>query len=110
MAPFWRTLSKHNRAAEQALAKPLSKREKLMSFYEALLLEPWKELIVDAPMVAELYETCGRVTLDISERRGKILLKYRQAILGTKEVSEVFMLGVDGLHQDLPATKVLQET
>ena len=96
------------RAAEQALAKPVSKREKLMSLYEALLLEPWKELIVDAPMGAEFYETCSRVTPDINERRKKIQLKYTQAVLGTKEVAEVFMLAVDGFTQDLPAPKVLR--
>ena len=77
-----------------------------MSLYEALLLEPWKELIVDAPMGAEFYETCGRVTPDINERRRKIQLKYTQAFLGTKEVAEVFMLAVDGFTQDLSAPKV----
>ena len=96
------------RAAEQALAKPGSKREKLMSLYEALLLDPWKELIVDAPMGAEFYGACSRVTPDINERHRKIQLKYTQTVLGTKEVSEVFMLAVDGLHEDLPATKVLR--
>ena len=96
------------RGAEQALAKPGSKREKLMSLYEALLLDPWKELIVDAPMGAEFYGACSRVTPDINERHRKIQLKYTQAVLGTKEVSVVFMLAVDGLHQDLPATKVLR--
>jgi len=96
------------RVAEQALAKPGSKREKLMALYEALLLDPWKELIVDAPMGTEFYGACSRVTPDIYERRRKIQLKYTQAVLGTKEVSEVFMLAVDGLHQDLPATKVLR--
>jgi AcrR family transcriptional regulator len=96
------------RAAEQALAKPASKREKLMSLYEALLLDPWKELIVHAPMGAEFYEACSRVTPDINESHRKIQVKYTQAVLGTKEVSEVFMLAVDGLHQDLPATKVLR--
>ena len=96
------------RAAEHALAKTVSKREKLMSLYEALLLDPWKDLIMDAPMGAEFYETCGRVRPDIKESRRKIQLKYTQAVLGTKEVSEVFMLAVDGLHQDLPATKVLR--
>ena len=96
------------RAAKQTLAKPGSKREKLMSLYEALLLEPWKELIVDAPMGAEFYGACSRITPDIYERHRKIQLKYTQAVLGTKEVSEVFMLAVDGLHQDLPATKVLR--
>ena len=96
------------RAAEHALAQPGSKREKLMSLYKALLLDPWKELIVDAPMGAEFYEACHRVRPDIDERRRKTQLKYTQAVLGTKEVSEVFMLAVDGLHQDLPATKVLR--
>jgi integrase len=79
-----------------------------MSLYEALLLDPWKELIVDAPMGAEFYEACSRVTPDINERHRKIQLEYTQAVLGTKEVSEVFMLAVDGLHKDLPATKVLR--
>lgn len=96
------------RAAEHALAKPGSKPEKLMSLYEALLLDPWKELIVDAPMGAEFYEACSRVTPEIDERHRKMQLKYTQAVLGSKEVSEVFMLAVDGLHQDLPATKVLR--
>ena len=96
------------RAAEHALAKPGSKREKLMSLYEALVLDPWKDLIVDAPMGTEFYEACSRVTPDINERHRKIQLKYTQAVLGTKEASEVFMLAVDGLTQDLPAPKVLR--
>jgi TetR/AcrR family transcriptional regulator, transcriptional repressor of aconitase len=95
------------RAAEHALAKPGSKREKLMSVYKALLLDPWKELIVDAPMGAEFYETCSRVAPDIAERRMKMQLKYTQAVLGTREVSEVFMLAAAGLTQDLPSIKVL---
>jgi TetR/AcrR family transcriptional regulator, transcriptional repressor of aconitase len=97
-----------HRAAEHALAEPGSKREKLMSLYEALLLDPWKELIVDAPMGAEFYEACSRVTPEIDERHRTMQLKYTQAVLGTKEVSEVFMLAVDGLKQDLPAPKVLR--
>jgi len=96
------------RAAEYALAKPGNKRKKLMFLYEALLLDPWKELIVDAPMGAEFYEACSRVTPDIDERRRKIQLKYTQAVLGSNEVSEVFMLAVDGFTQDLPAPKVLR--
>jgi TetR/AcrR family transcriptional regulator, transcriptional repressor of aconitase len=96
------------RAAQQALAKPGSKREKLMSLYEALLLDPWKELIVDAPMGTEFYGACKRVTPDISEGHRKMQLKYTQAVLGTKELSEVFMLAVDGLIQDQPVTTVLR--
>src|ERR1700746_2180201 len=96
------------RAAEHALSKPGSKRERLMSLYEALLLDPWKELIVDAPMGAEFYGACRRVTPDIYERRRKIQLKYTQSVLGDKEASEIFMLAVDGFTQDLPAPKVLR--
>ena len=48
------------------------------------------------------------MTPDIDERRREIQLKYTQAVLGTKEVSEIFMLAVDGLTNDLPATKVLR--
>jgi TetR/AcrR family transcriptional regulator, transcriptional repressor of aconitase len=50
---------------------------------------------VDAPMGAEFYETCGRI-------------EYTQSVLGTEEVSKVFMLAVDGLTRDMPATKVLR--
>src|ERR1700739_511885 len=96
------------RVAEHALAKTGSRRENIMSVYEALLLDPWRELIVDAPMGTEFYEACRRVTPAIDERRRKIQIKYTQAVLGTKEVSEVFMLAVDGLTHDLPGTKVLR--
>jgi hypothetical protein len=59
-------------------------------------------------MGTEFYGACRRVTPDLYETRRKFQLKYTQAVLGNKEVSEVFMLAVDGLHQDLPATKVLR--
>jgi hypothetical protein len=32
-----------------------------MSRYEALLPDPWEELIVNAPMGTEFYESCGQV-------------------------------------------------
>jgi len=96
------------RAGEQALAKPGSKRNRLLGVYERLLLNPWNELIANAPMGAEFYEACRRVAPEIEEKRTKMQLKYTQAILGAKEVSEVFMLAVDGLTQDLPAPKVLR--
>ena len=63
---------------------------------------------MDAPMGTEFYGACKRVTPDINERRRKIQLKYTQAVLGDKEVSEIFMLAVDGFTQDLPAPKVLR--
>jgi hypothetical protein len=59
-------------------------------------------------MGAEFYETCGRITPDTNESRRKMQLKYTQSVLGTEEVSKVFMLAVDGLTRDMPATKVLR--
>ncbi|PTL77226.1 TetR/AcrR family transcriptional regulator [Vitiosangium sp. GDMCC 1.1324] len=93
--------------AEQALAGPGSKRDKLFRVYELLLLEPWDEM-VGAPMAAEFYEACSRLLPEVEAKHERLLLKLTQAILETKELSEVFMLAVDGLQGDLPATRVLR--
>jgi hypothetical protein len=67
-----------------------------------------RSLIVDAPMGAEFYEACSRVTPDIDEGHRKMRVKYTEPVFGDKEVSEVFIPAVDGLAQDLPASKVLR--
>src|SRR6266404_5333285 len=72
------------RAAEHALAKPGSRREKLMSVYKALLLDPWRELIVDAPMGPEFYGACRRVTPDIYEGAERFNLSTRRLSLVLK--------------------------
>lgn len=96
------------REAEAALAKPGSKREKLMAVFIALLLEPWREWIVDSPMGPEIYKICHRITPDLDARHRKAQLKYTEAVIGSKEASEVFLLAVDGLTQDMPSTKTLR--
>jgi len=93
------------RAAEHALAKPGADGKSLCRSIEALLLDPWRELIVDAPMGAEFYAACRRVTPDIAERRGKIQLKYTQAVLGTKEVSEGLHAGCRRVHSGSTSDK-----
>jgi len=65
--------------------------------------------IVDAPMGAEFYAACRRVTPDIAERRGKINLSTRRLSLGLKR-SRSLHAGCRRFTQDLPATKAPQET
>ncbi|MDY7227221.1 TetR/AcrR family transcriptional regulator [Hyalangium rubrum] len=92
---------------EQVLATPGGKRDKLMQVYELLLLEPWDQL-VGAPMASEFYEACARLLPEVEAKHERLRLKYTQAILETKELSELFMLAVDGLQSDVPATRVLR--
>ncbi|WP_257460587.1 TetR/AcrR family transcriptional regulator [Archangium lipolyticum] len=93
--------------AEQVLLGPGSKQDKLMKVCEILLLEPWDQL-VGAPMAAEFYEACERLLPEVEARHQRLWLKYTQAVLESKELSELFMLAVDGLQSDLPATRVLR--
>ncbi|MCI0572624.1 MAG: TetR/AcrR family transcriptional regulator [Myxococcaceae bacterium] len=93
--------------AEQALAAPGSRRDKLMKVYEVLLLEPWDE-IAGAPMAAEFFEACSSLLPEVEERHERLMLKYTQAVLESRELSEVFMLAVEGLGSDLPSTRVLR--
>jgi AcrR family transcriptional regulator len=95
-------------AAEKAITGDGGKRKRLMRLYEALLLEPWDQLS-GAPMASEFYEACGRILPELQEKHEKLWLKYTQTILKTKELSEVFMLAVEGLHSDVPSTSVLRK-
>ena len=92
---------------EAVLAGRGSPREKLLGVYEHLLLEPW-EMLSAAPMAAEFYEACSRVLPEVEARHERLRLKYTQAVLGAKELSEVFILAVDGLGADLPSARVLR--
>ena len=92
---------------EAVLAGKSSAREKLLGVYEHLLLEPW-EMLSAAPMAAEFYQACSKVLPEVEARHERLRLKYTQAVLGSKELSEVFMLAVDGLGVDLPSPRVLR--
>jgi AcrR family transcriptional regulator len=94
--------------AEQALESPGSPREKLLQVYEVLLLEPWDELM-GAPMPSEIFEACARLYPEVEAEHERRLRKYTQAVLESRELSEVFMLAVDGLQLDFPSTRVLRK-
>jgi hypothetical protein len=58
-------------------------------------------------MAAEVYEACSRVDAAGTAKRERLLLEHTQAVLGTRDVAEVFMLSVEGLSGDVPTTTVL---
>lgn len=93
--------------AQAAMAAKGTKRERLFRTMEALLLEPWAQM-VSAPMASEFYETCVRLFPQVEAKHEKLILKLLQAVLGTHENAELFMLSVDGLEGDLPKTAILR--
>ena len=92
---------------EAVLAGKGSHREKLFGVYEHLLLQPW-EAVMSGPMASEFYEACSKLVPEVEAKHLRLQLKYTQAVLGSKELSEVFMLAVEGLGSDLPSTRVLR--
>jgi TetR/AcrR family transcriptional regulator, transcriptional repressor of aconitase len=92
---------------ETLLASRASKRDKLLQIYEILYVEPWTQ-VTGTPMAAELYEACTRYDPDGTAKRERLRLKYTQAVLGAKDVAEVFMLSVEGLSGDVPTTSTLR--
>jgi len=94
-------------AAERASKGRGSKRERLFRIYELLLIEPWEE-ISGGPMVQEYYEMCERLIPEAESKHARLQLKFTQAVLGDREIAELFMLAADGLTIDLPKTTTLR--
>ncbi len=92
---------------EAVLAGRGSPREKLLGVYEHLLLQPW-EAVMSGPMASEFFEACARIVPEVEAKHARLRLKYTQAVLGAKELSEVFILAVEGLGADLPSVRVLR--
>jgi TetR/AcrR family transcriptional regulator, transcriptional repressor of aconitase len=85
-----------------------SKRAKLLEVYEILYLEPWSQ-VTGTPMAAELYAACKAFDPKGVANRERLRLKYTQAVLGTKEAAEVFVLSVEGLTgTDFPTVSALR--
>jgi TetR/AcrR family transcriptional regulator, transcriptional repressor of aconitase len=94
--------------AEQVLAGRGSKRDKLVRIYELVVIETWA-IMMTSPMAAEFYEACMRVLPEIHAKHERRLFELTKGLLGTKEVTEVFMLAVDGQMTDLPSVSVLRK-
>jgi AcrR family transcriptional regulator len=94
--------------AEQVLAGRGSRRDKLLRICELLCVEPWA-LVMGAPMAQEFYEACTQVNPEIQAKHERKLLELCKAVLGSRELAEVFLLAVDGLFVDLPSVAVLRK-
>ena len=94
-------------AAEKASKSREPKKERLLRIYELLLIEPWEE-ISGGPMLDEYFDACERLIPKAEEKHARLQLKYTQAVLGDRELSELFMLAADGLTIDLPSTATLR--
>lgn len=92
---------------EAVLAKPAGKCETLLRVWEVLLLEPWAELI-ETPMISELFEACARVLPELQKKHQQRRIEFTQAVLGSHELAEVFVLAANGLTEDLPSEAVLR--
>ena len=92
---------------EAVLAKKGGKRETLLRMWEILLLDPWAELI-QVPMVSELFDACSRLMPELEKQHEQRRIEYTQAVLGSEDLAEVFVLATKGLSKDLPSEAVLR--
>ena len=93
--------------ADQVVAGGGSRRDKLCALYDALLVPVWNEMS-STPQAAELWDACGELFPEIEAHHRKIWLKYLVAILGQRDLAEVFLFAVDGFMNDLPTTEKLR--
>jgi AcrR family transcriptional regulator len=95
-------------AVERILAGRAAFRERLFAIYEKLLVEPWEDLF-GMPASAGFFDACERVlplaTLAHARRR----VRYTQALLGSRERAEVFVLAAEGLTKDNPKAALLRK-
>lgn len=95
-------------AAERILAGRVPTRQKLFGLYEKLVLEPWEELF-GMPASAAFFEACERVLPLATAAYTRRRVRYTQALLGQRELAEVFVLAVEGLMKDRPRAALLRK-
>lgn len=85
-----------------------SRRARLMELCRILLIEPWSR-IVGHPKTGEFYEMCSVHLPQVTETYQRTFMKGARELLRDKDLGEVFFLATEGLHVDLPSTKVLEQ-
>jgi AcrR family transcriptional regulator len=83
-----------------------SPRERLLSAFEIMLVEPWTK-VIGHPMSADFYEVCSLHLPQVTTAYARNSIKCAEAVLGDRDVAEVFFFATEGLHSDLPSAKVL---
>jgi AcrR family transcriptional regulator len=92
---------------EKVLAGRGAKREKLLQVCEILCVEPFAE-VMSTPMAPELNAACARIDPQGHERRARLRSKHTEALLGSKELADVFTMAIEGLASDTPDEETLR--
>ncbi len=94
-------------AAEAVAESNTGPHERLMRMCELLLLEPWADM-AKAPHALEFFEVCGELAPKVEERQRRRVFKCLQGLLGSRELTDVFLLALDGIESDLPNNALLR--
>ena len=94
-------------AAEAVAESNTGPHERLMRMCELLLLEPWADM-AKAPHALEFFEVCGELAPKVEERQRRRVFKCLQCLLGSRELTDVFLLALDGIESDLPNNALLR--
>ncbi len=93
---------------ERILAAPGAPGAKLTRLYEQLLVGPWAE-VKGGSASDEFLATCEQIIPEAATAYEKRRLRYTQAILGDRELADVFAMAADGLLADLPTPAMLRK-
>ncbi len=95
-------------AVERILAEGGTPPEKLARIYDQLLVEPWAEVTGGAAS-DEFLAACERIIPEAAAAYEKRRLRYTRAILGDRELAQIFVMSSDGLLVDLPSPELLRK-
>ena len=95
-------------AVERILATGGTPSAKLIRIYDQLLVEPWGEVTGGAAS-DEFLAVCERIIPEAAAVYEKRRLRYTLAILGDRELAEIFVMSADGLLVDLPSPELLRK-
>jgi len=85
-----------------------SRADRLMQAFEIMLVEPWGR-VVGHPTTADFYEMCALHLPQVTASYTRDSVRCAEAILGDREIAEVFFFATEGLHRDLPSQNVLRK-
>ena len=107
-AVFTTVFAERYPAVERILAAAGTPSGKLTRIYEQLLIEPWAEVTGGAAS-NEFLATCEQIIPEAAAAYEKRRLRYTVAVLGDRELAQIFAMSADGLLVDLPSPKILRK-
>ncbi len=85
-----------------------TKREKVLAVCETIVIEPWAELH-RSPMLEEYFAACKAMLPEAAARHEKKKLEIAKALLGDRDLAELFLMSAEGLLLDLPTPATLRK-